>query len=41
VPPPQLFPMFATITEALTRAGVVDTFRAGDDTVLIALDGTP
>ena len=40
VPPAHLFPMFATITQALTTAGVVDTFRAVADTVLIALDGT-
>ncbi len=40
VPPAQLFPMFATITQALMTAGVVDTFRAVDDTVLIAVDGT-
>ncbi len=40
VPPAHLFPMFATITQALTTAGVVDTFRAVNDTVLIAVDGT-
>ena len=40
VPPASLFPIFATITTALTTAGVVDTFRAVDDTVLIAVDGT-
>ncbi len=40
VPPDHLFPMFATITAALTTAGVIDTFRAVDDTVLIAVDGT-
>ncbi len=40
VPPDHLFPMFATITQALTATGVVDTFRALDDTLLIALDGT-
>ena len=40
VPPDRFFPMFATITQALTTTGVVDTFRAVDDTVLIALDGT-
>ncbi len=40
VPPAQFFPMFASITQALTAAGVVETFRAVDDTLLIALDGT-
>ena len=40
VPPAHLFAMFATITEAVTTAGVVDSFRAVADTVLIALDGT-
>jgi len=40
VPPAQLLPIFATITQALTTAGVVETFRAVDDTLLIALDGT-
>ena len=40
VPPTQLAPMFTTILQALTAAGVVDTFRALDDTVLIAVDGT-
>ena len=40
VPPDQLAPIFTTITETLTQAGVIDTFRAFDDTVLIALDGT-
>jgi hypothetical protein len=40
VPPDQLFPMFSSITHALTRAGVVDTFRDVDDTLLIALHGT-
>jgi hypothetical protein len=40
VPPAEFFPMFATITQALTSAGVVDTFRTFDDTLLIAVDGT-
>ena len=40
IPPDTLFPMFSAITHALTQAGVVDTFRAFDDTLLIALDGT-
>ena len=40
VPPEHLLPIFSTITQALTAMGSVDTFRAFDDTVLIALDGT-
>ncbi len=40
IPPDTLFPMFSAITHALTKAGIVDTFRAVDDTLLIALDGT-
>jgi hypothetical protein len=40
VPPAHLFPIFATITQALTTAGIVDTLRAVNDTVLIAVDGT-
>lgn len=40
VSPDELVPLFATLTTALTAAGVVDTFRTFDDTVLIALDGT-
>lgn len=40
VPPDRLFPMFATITQALTATGLLDTFRAVDNTLLIALDGT-
>ena len=40
VPPARLCPLFATITQALTSASVVDSFRAVNDTVLIALDGT-
>jgi hypothetical protein len=40
VPPDDLFPIFATLTQALTAAGVVDTFRSFDDTLLIAMDGT-
>jgi hypothetical protein len=38
--PDLFFPLFSLITDALTTAGVVDTFRAFDDTLLIALDGT-
>ena len=40
VPPQTLFPIFSSIIHALTTAGVVDTFRDFDDTLLIALDGT-
>ncbi len=40
IPPATLFPMFSAITHALHQAGVVDTFRAFDDTLLIAVDGT-
>jgi hypothetical protein len=38
--PALFFPLFSLITDALTNAGVVDTFRAFDHTLLIALDGT-
>ncbi len=40
VAPDHRFPMFATITQALVTAGIVDTFHAFDNTVLIAVDGT-
>ncbi len=40
VSPTHLAPMFTTILQALAAAGVVDAFRALDDTVLIAVDGT-
>jgi hypothetical protein len=40
VPPASLFPIFSSITTALTKAGVLDTFRAFHKTLLIALDGT-
>ena len=40
VPPEELVPIFSSIIHALTRAGVVDTFRDFDETLLIALDGT-
>jgi hypothetical protein len=40
VPPDALFPIFSSLSHALTTAGVVATFRAFDNTLLIALDGT-
>jgi hypothetical protein len=38
--PAQFFPIFATITQALAAANIIDTFRAVNTTLLIALDGT-
>ena len=40
VPPDTLFPLFSSITQALTDADVVEPFRTLDGTLLIALDGT-
>lgn len=39
-PPAALKPMYAFLFDALTQAGVVDSFRALDSTLLLALDGT-
>jgi hypothetical protein len=38
--PTLFFPLFSVITDLLASAGVLDTFRAFDHTLLIALDGT-
>jgi hypothetical protein len=40
VPPETLFPLMATISNELYREGYLDDFRAINDTLLIALDGT-
>jgi hypothetical protein len=40
VPPQTLFPLMAEIGDDLYRHGLLDAFRAFDDTFLIALDGT-
>lgn len=40
VSPTLLFPMFATLIQALHDSGIIDTFRTFDDTLLLALDGT-
>ena len=40
VPPETLFPLMATISDELYRAGYLDCFRSINDTFLIALDGT-
>ena len=39
-PPAALTPMYAFLFDALAQAGVVDSFRALDGTLLLALDGT-
>ena len=40
VPPETLFPVYDAAYEALREHGVIESFRAVHDTVLIALDGT-
>ncbi len=40
VSPAHFCPLFATLTAALTSAGLIDTFRTVNNTLLIALDGT-
>lgn len=40
IPPQHLCPLVLAIIQALTTAGVIDTFRAMNDMLLIALDGT-
>ena len=39
-PPSQVTPMFSYLFEALNQAGVIDRYRAVNQTLLLALDGT-
>lgn len=39
-PPGQVTPMFSYLFEALNQAGVIDRYRAVNQTLLLALDGT-
>lgn len=40
VDPKTVFPLFDFIFEGFKRSGVIDTFRAADGRLLLALDGT-
>ena len=40
IPPETLFPVYDTVCQALRDQGIIETYRAVHDTLLIALDGT-